>query len=261
VGAVKRVGGVDREVRVELDDARMAALRVSALDVSRQLRNVQREARAGAATSAAPSSRCAPWPPSQRAGTGAHGHPAAGRAPRAPGRGRESDRHRVRAARAGRAGWRKVVGFEVFRTRGASETEVAEGARAAVAELQKAHPNVVLREVIDNAEPVQENFDASMEMLYEGAILAVLVVWWFLRDWRATFVAAAALPLSVIPAFLGQYLFGYTLNMVTLLSLALVVGVLVDDAIVEIENIARHLHMGKSRCRRRWKRPTKSAWR
>jgi multidrug efflux pump subunit AcrB len=108
---------------------------------------------------------------------------------------------------------------------------------------------------------VQENFDASMEMLYEGAILAVLVVWWFLRDWRATFVAAAALPLSVIPAFLGQYLFGYTLNMVTLLSLALVVGVLVDDAIVEIENIARHLHMGKSRCRRRWKRPTKSAWR
>ena len=85
-----------------------------------------------------------------------------------------------------------------------------------------------------------------MEMLYEGAVLAVLVVFWFLRDWRATFVAAAALPLSVIPAFLGQYLFGYTLNMVTLLSLALVVGVLVDDAIVEIENIARHLHMGKT---------------
>src|SRR5205085_1630151 len=83
-------------------------------------------------------------------------------------------------------------------------------------------------------------------MLYEGAILAVLVVWWFLRDWRATIVAAAALPLSVIPAFLGQYLFGYTLNMVTLLSLALVVGVLVDDAIVEIENISRHLRMGKS---------------
>ena len=85
-----------------------------------------------------------------------------------------------------------------------------------------------------------------MEMLYEGAVLAVIVVWWFLRDWRATFVAAAALPLSVIPAFLGQYLFGYTLNMVTLLSLALVVGVLVDDAIVEIENIARHLNMGKT---------------
>jgi multidrug efflux pump subunit AcrB len=85
-----------------------------------------------------------------------------------------------------------------------------------------------------------------MELLYEGAILAVLVVWWFLRDWRATLVASAALPLSVIPAFLGMYWMGFTLNMVTLLSLALVVGVLVDDAIVEIENIERHLHMGKS---------------
>jgi multidrug efflux pump subunit AcrB len=141
---------------------------------------------------------------------------------------------------------RKVVGFEVFRTRGASELEVARGAREAVAALQKAHPEVVLREVIDNAAPVQENFDTSMEMLYEGALLAVLVVWWFLRDWRATLVAAAALPLSVIPAFLGQYLFGYTLNGVTLLSLALVIGVLVDDAIVEIENISRHLRMGKT---------------
>ena len=120
------------------------------------------------------------------------------------------------------------------------------GARAAIAELQKEHANIVLKEVIDNAFPVEENFKGSMELLYEGALLAVLVVWWFLRDWRATLVAAAALPLSVIPAFLGQYLFGYTLNTVTLLSLALVVGVLVDDAIVEIENISRHLKMGKT---------------
>jgi multidrug efflux pump subunit AcrB len=141
---------------------------------------------------------------------------------------------------------KKVVGFEVFRTKGASEIEVARGARAAIAELQKERPNIAIRAVIDNAFPVQENFTGSMELLYEGAILAVLVVWWFLRDWRATLVAAAALPLSVIPAFLGQYLFGYTLNTVTLLSLALVVGVLVDDAIVEIENISRHLRMGKT---------------
>jgi multidrug efflux pump subunit AcrB len=123
---------------------------------------------------------------------------------------------------------------------------VAEGARAAIAELQAQHANIEMKEVIDNAFPVEENFDGSMELLYEGAILAVLVVWWFLRDWRATLVAAAALPLSVIPAFLGQYWFGYTLNTVTLLSLALVVGVLVDDAIVEIENISRHLRMGKT---------------
>ncbi|MCX7274908.1 MAG: efflux RND transporter permease subunit, partial [Burkholderiales bacterium] len=83
-------------------------------------------------------------------------------------------------------------------------------------------------------------------LLYEGGLLAVIVVWASLRDWRATLLSAAALPLSVIPAFLGIHLFGFTLNTVTLLSMALVVGILVDDAIVEIENIERHLHMGKS---------------
>ena len=85
-----------------------------------------------------------------------------------------------------------------------------------------------------------------MQLLYEGAILAVLVVWLFLRDWRATLCRAAALPLSVIPAFSAMYLLGFTLNMVTLLALSLVVGILVDDAIVEIENIVRHLRMGKT---------------
>ena len=247
LGAVKRVGGVDREVRVELDDERMAALRVSALDVSRQLRNVQREAPGGRGdvSGAEQSVRTL-------ATVGSAQELARMDIPLPDGRrvklgdiATVSDTVSEQRALAEQDG-KKAVAFEVFRTRGASETEIAEGARAAVAELQKTHPNLVLKEVVDNAEPVQENFDASMEMLYEGAVLAVLVVWWFLRDWRATLVAAAALPLSVIPAFLGQYLFGYTLNMVTLLSLALVVGVLVDDAIVEIENIARHLHMGKT---------------
>jgi multidrug efflux pump subunit AcrB len=247
LGAVKRVGGVDREVRVELDDERMAALRVSALDVSRQLRNVQREAPGGRGdvSGAEQSVRTL-------ATVGSAQELARMDIPLPDGRrvklseiATVSDTVSEPRALAEQDG-KKAVAFEVFRTRGASETEIAEGARAAVAELQKTHPNLVLQEVVDNAEPVQENFDASMEMLYEGAVLAVLVVWWFLRDWRATLVAAAALPLSVIPAFLGQYLFGYTLNMVTLLSLALVVGVLVDDAIVEIENIARHLHMGKT---------------
>ena len=247
LGAVKRVGGVDREVRVELNDERMAALRVSALDVSRQLRNVQREAPGGRGdvSGAEQSVRTL-------ATVGSAQELARMDIPLPDGRrvklseiATVSDTVSEPRALAEQDG-KKAVAFEVFRTRGASETEIAEGARAAVAELQKTHPNLVLQEVVDNAEPVQENFDASMEMLYEGAVLAVLVVWWFLRDWRATLVAAAALPLSVIPAFLGQYLFGYTLNMVTLLSLALVVGVLVDDAIVEIENISRHLKMGKS---------------
>ncbi|WP_020651750.1 efflux RND transporter permease subunit [Massilia niastensis] len=247
VGAVKRVGGVFREIRVELDDARMAALRVSALDVSRQLRNVQREAPGGRGdvSGAEQSVRTIATVQSASALAAMDIPLPDGRHVRLDEIAKVSDTVAEPRAIAEQDG-RKAVGFEVFRTRGAGEVDVAEGARAAMVQLQKERPNVVLREVIDNSFAVEENFDASMEMLYEGAVLAVLVVWWFLRDWRATLIAASALPLSVIPAFLGQYLFGYTLNMVTLLSLALVIGVLVDDAIVEIENISRHLNMGKT---------------
>lgn len=247
MGAVKRVGGVTREVRVELDDQRMAALRVSALDISRQLRNVQREAPGGRGDVSGVEQSVRTLATVQTAQ-----QLAAMDIPLPDGRHVRLDQvasvtDTVAEPRAlAEQDGRKVVAFEVFRTRGAGEIDVASGARAAMAQLGKENPKLVIREVIDNSYSVEENFDASMHMLYEGALLAVLVVWWFLRDWRATLIAAAALPLSVIPAFLGQYLFGYTLNMVTLLSLALVVGVLVDDAIVEIENISRHLHMGKS---------------
>ena len=247
VGAVKRVGGVSREVRIELDPARMAALNVAAVDVSRRLQLAQQEAPGGRGDISGAE---------QSVRTIATVKSAAELArldlPLADGRHLRLDQvatvidtfaePRSLATHNGQT----VVGFEVFRTKGASEIDVARGARAAVAELQASHPNILIKQVIDNARPVQENFEGSMELLYEGALLAVLVVWWFLRDWRATLVAAAALPLSVIPTFVGLHYFGYTLNTVTLLSLALVVGVLVDDAIVEIENISRHLRMGKT---------------
>jgi multidrug efflux pump subunit AcrB len=247
VGSVKRVGGVFREVRVELDDARMAALRVSALDVSRQLRSVQREAPGGRGdVSGAEQSVRTIATVQTAAELAAMDIPLPdGRRVRLDEVAKVTDTVSEQRSVAEFNG-KPVIGFEIFRTKGASEIDVNNGANAAIQQLQSEHPNIVLQRVIDNAEPVQENFDGSMELLYEGAILAVLVVFWFLRDWRATLVAAAALPLSVIPAFLGQYWFGYTLNTVTLLSLALVVGVLVDDAIVEIENIERHLRMGKS---------------
>ncbi|GAA4020751.1 efflux RND transporter permease subunit [Actimicrobium antarcticum] len=247
VGAVKRVGGVSREVRVELDATSMAALNVAAVDVSRRLRLVQQEA---------PGGRGDVSGAEQSVRTIATVKTAAELAqldiPLADGRhirlsqvARVIDTVAEPRSLATQDGQR-VVGFEIFRTKGASEIDVARDARVAVAELQVSHPTIQLKQVIDNAKPVEENFAGSMELLYEGALLAVLVVWWFLRDWRATLVAAAALPLSVIPTFLGLKYFGYTLNTVTLLSLALVVGVLVDDAIVEIENISRHLRMGKT---------------
>ncbi|MES2261556.1 MAG: efflux RND transporter permease subunit [Pseudomonadota bacterium] len=247
VGAVKRVGGVSREIRVELDDARMAALRVSALDVSRQLRLVQKEAPGGRGdVSGAEQSVRTIGTVQTAAELGAMDIPLQdGRHVRLDQLAVVSDTVAEPRSLAEQDG-KNVVGFEVLRTKGASETEVAELVKAAVEELRKANPGVELKLAVDNATAIHEDFTGSMELLYEGALLAVLVVWWFLRDWRATLVAAAALPLSVMPAFLGIYWFGYTLNTITLLSLALVVGVLVDDAIVEIENIARHLRMGKS---------------
>jgi multidrug efflux pump subunit AcrB len=247
VGLVKRLGGVAREVRVELDAARMAALNVAAADVSRRLRLVQQEA---------PGGRGDVGGAEQAVRTIATVASAAElerlELPLADGRrirlgqvATVTDTFAERRSLALLDG-EPVVAIEVMRSRGASELAVAEGVRGAIAELAAAHPGVSFTEAVDNVAPVQENFDGSMHLLYEGALLAVIVVWAFLRDWRATLVSAAALPLSVIPAFLGMYLFGFTLNTVTLTSMALVVGILVDDAIVEIENIERHLRMGKT---------------
>ena len=247
LGAVRRIGGVGREVRVELDAAKMAALNVAAIDVSHRLRLVQQDAPGGRGDVSGAEQSVRTIATVQNAAE-------LGRLdiPLADGRHIRLDQiatvidtvaePRSVATEDGQ----KVVGFEVFRTKGASELDVATGARAAVEELQAAHTNIVLKQVIDNARPIAENFRGSMTVLYEGALLAIVVVWLFLRDWRATLITSTALPLSVIPTFLGLSYFGYTLNTVTLISLALVVGVLVDDAIVEIENIARHLRMGKT---------------
>ncbi|MFM2399312.1 MAG: hypothetical protein RL341_1469, partial [Pseudomonadota bacterium] len=139
-----------------------------------------------------------------------------------------------------------VVGFEVTRSVGAGEIEVGKGVAVALAELKSTRPDLEIVEAFDFVTPVAEEYRASLTLLIEGALLAVLVVWLFLRDLRATFVSAVALPLSVIPAFIGMHYFGFSINVVTLLALSLVIGILVDDAIVEVENIVRHLRMGKT---------------
>jgi multidrug efflux pump subunit AcrB len=246
VGAVKSVGAVEREVRIELDANKMAALNLTAADISRQLRLVQQEAPGGRGDVGGAEQNVRTIATVQSAAElAAIELPLSnGRTVRLDQVATVADTTAERRSLALENGV-PVVGVEIFRSKGASEIDVANAARAAIDELSAQHPNVTIRPVIDNSTSVLENFEGSMHLLYEGAILAILVVWWFLRDWRATIVAAAALPLSVIPAFLGMYYFGFTLNTVTLLSLALVVGILVDDAIVEIENIARHLRMGK----------------
>ncbi len=140
----------------------------------------------------------------------------------------------------------EVVAFSIIRSKGASETSVVAAVDDALADLQAQMTDLKIEKIVDYAAPIEESYQATMRMLIEGCILAVIVVFIFLRDWRATFVAATALPLSIIPTFFIMYLFGFSLNMISLLALTLVIGVLVDDAIVEIENIVRHLNMGKS---------------
>ena len=248
VGSVARVGGVTREVHVELDPARLLSLNATAADVSRQIRAVQQDASGGRADVGGIEQ-------SVRTIATVKSAEELARLEIALADGRRirldqvaSVRDTVAEQRSGALlNGQTVVGFEIVRSRGASETAVADGVRAAVAKLSLERPDIQVTEAFNFVDPTVENFHGSMILLLEGAALAVLVVWLFLRDWRATLVAATALPLSVIPTFaVMHYAFGFSLNVVTLLSLSLVVGILVDDAIVEIENIMRHLRMGKT---------------
>ncbi|WP_416400966.1 efflux RND transporter permease subunit [Alicycliphilus denitrificans] len=247
VGAVSRVGGATREVRVALDPLRLQALGVTAAEVSRQLRQVQLESAGGRAELGG-----AEQPLRTLATMQTAGQIAALEIPVSGGRRIRLDQlaqvsDTVAEPRtAALLDGRPVIGFEVSRARGASEVEVGAGVQRALDALKAEHPHLQLTRTVDFVEIAQDEYDSSMHLLYEGAILAVVVVWLFLRDWRATIVSAVALPLSVIPAFIGMYLLGFSINIITLLALSLVVGILVDDAIVEVENIVRHLRMGKT---------------
>ncbi len=247
VGSVARVGGVTREVQVALDPLKLQSLGATAADISRQLKQVQTESAGGRADLGGSEQ------PMRTLATVASVDELArlefalsdGKRVRLDEVATVKDtvsEQRSFALLNGKA----VVGFEITRSKGASEVEVGAAVQKALAELKTKHPDLELTQAFDFVTPVQEEFDASMTMLYEGAVLAVIVVWFFLRSWRATFVSAVALPLSVIPAFIGMNYLGFTTNTVTLLALSLVIGILVDDAIVEVENIERHLRMGKT---------------
>ncbi|WPB56853.1 efflux RND transporter permease subunit [Xylophilus sp. GOD-11R] len=247
VGAVNRVGGVTREVRVSLDAGRLQSLGASAADISRQLRQMQNESAGGRADLGAGEQPVRTLATVQNAGELAALQMTLsdGRRVRLDEIATVSDTIAERRAAAFLDG-NPVVGFEVARSRGASEVDVGAAVEKALAELRERHPDIHLTTAFDFVQPVEEEYEGSLHMLYEGAILAVIVVWLFLRDFRATLVSAVALPLSVIPAFIGMYLLGFSINTVTLLALSLVIGILVDDAIVEVENIVRHLRMGKT---------------
>ena len=247
VGAVNRVGGVTREVRIALDVNRLQSLGITAAEVSRQLKQVQQEGSGGRmdlGVGEQPVRTLATVKTAQEVG----------QIDLATSRGGRVRLDQVATVTDGLADLRSaaslngqpVVGIEVVRSRGESEVAVGKLVRQALADFRLKNPDIEITEAFDFVTPVEEEYTGSLHLLYEGAILAVLVVWLFLRDFRATFVSAVALPLSVIPAFIGMAFLGFSINVVTLLALSLVIGILVDDAIVEVENIVRHLRMGKS---------------
>ncbi|RAK51060.1 efflux RND transporter permease subunit [Phenylobacterium deserti] len=247
VGEVNRIGGVDREIAVELDPDRLSALGVTAAQVSQALTGTNADLPGGRVTVAG----------SERTirTLGAASSVEQLRETRVPLGGGRS----VRLAELGQVkdSWaeprtrarydgQEVVTFNMVRSRGASEVQTAEKVRKAVEKLDAEHPELTIEELTSNVKYIEESYIASMEALLIGAGLAVLVVFVFLRDWRATFIAAVAMPLSLIPTFAVLGPMGQSLNGVTLLALSLTVGILVDDAIVEIENIVRHMRSGKA---------------
>jgi multidrug efflux pump subunit AcrB len=139
-----------------------------------------------------------------------------------------------------------AIGFTVYKAAGAGDVDVAEKVDSALDEIARERPGTEFKIVDDSVTLTLANFLSARSTLIEGAILAVVVVFLFLRDWRATLIAAFSLPLSAIPTFWVMELAGFSLNMLSLLAITLVTGILVDDSIVEIENIVRHKSLGKS---------------
>ncbi|MGO7168195.1 efflux RND transporter permease subunit [Rhizobium leguminosarum] len=246
VGQVNRIGGIDREVHVDLDPATMASLGVTATTVSSQLKAVQADTSGGLGEigGTRQTLRTLGALPSVEALKALRIPLANGQQVRLDDVASVTDSFAERSSMAYLDG-KPVIAVEINRSNGFSDSGVADDVDKAIKQFASKQSNVQIEDAYSTIGPIIENYNGSMHMLYEGAILAIVVVWLFLRDWRATILSAVALPLSVIPTFLVMYLCGFSLNMITLLALSLVVGILVDDAIVEVENIARHLQMGK----------------
>jgi multidrug efflux pump subunit AcrB len=246
IGKFERVGGISRQVRVEVAPARLAALGVTADDVSRALKNVEQES-SGGRGQVSGAEQAVRTIATVRQATELERLPVVlsdGRRVPLEQVATVKDTFADRSQSATLDG-KPVVGFRIYRAKGFDEVRIAAGAVATLHKLEVANPGLKFTQVSGTVNYTKEQFEGSMHMLYEGALLAVLVVWWFLRDWRATLISATALPLSILPTFAAINWLGYSLNTLTLLALAVIVGILVDDAIVEVENIERHARSGK----------------
>lgn len=246
VGRVDRIGGAERAIEVDLDPDRLLALNLSATDVNNQLRQINVDMGGGSGDLAGQqySIRALGAAETLADLAGAAISLPSGHTVRLDDLGTVSDGSAEPSSFAMFDG-QSVVAFGIFRASGESDLLAAEEAQQKLADLAAAYPGVTFSLIDDSTIYTAGNYHAAMETLFEGAALAIIVVFLFLRNWRATVITAVALPLSIIPTFIVMQYLGFSLNTVSLLGITLVTGILVDDAIVEIENIVRHIHMGK----------------
>ena len=243
---VSRSGGVTREMRVILDPAKLQGSGLTASQVNTQLRAINMNG-AGGRTEVAGSEQ------SVRVLGNALGAAdlentrinAGGRSVRLGDIAIVRDLYAEQRNLAKMNG-RQVTSFSIAKAKGSSDVTVYDAAMVELQKIEKDNPKVHFTQLFTTVDDTRQVYKSAMEALWEGALLAVFVVFLFLRDWRATIISALAIPLSTIPAFWFMSLMGFTLNGISLLALSLVAGVLVDDAIVEIENIVRHMRMGKT---------------
>lgn len=247
VGSISRIGGLEREITVAADPIALSGLQFSIIQLSQQIAGIQQDSSGGEAEVGKTTQTIRVLGAVERADELNElqiAVPTGGT--QALGRMAEVTDGPADRSSVAKLDGQTVVAFDITRSRGASEVEVMGRTDEALAQLSADMGNITINKAYDRATPVADDYQASLRMLIEGGILAVVVVFLFLRNIRATIVTAVALPLSIIPTFLGMYLFDFSLNIISLLALSLVIGVLVDDAIVEVENIMRHLRMGKT---------------
>ncbi|MDG6079522.1 efflux RND transporter permease subunit [Erythrobacter litoralis] len=244
---VGRAGGVDREILVILDPQRMQSLGVTASQINAALRQSNVNAAGGQAEIAGSRQSVRVLGNADTAYDLSQTQVSlgAGRTIKLAAVADVSDSF-GEITSISKIGGRQVVTFSISRSRGASDVSVYDAAIAEMDAIAEENPGIEFNQLFTSVDYTKAQYESSMAAMIEGAILAVVVVFFFLRDWRATFISALAIPLSAIPTFWVMDLLGFTLNQLSLLALGLVAGVLVDDAIVEIENIVRHMRMGKS---------------
>src|SRR3954454_14890881 len=247
VAAVSREGGVNREIRVILDPAALQAQGLTAAQVNQQLRQLNMNAAGGRAEIAGSeqSVRVLGNAPSAYELSQTQISLPGGRFARLADIAEVKDAYSEQRSLAKLNG-RQVISFNVQRAKGSSDVSVYDDVWKDLRELEKQNPRVRFSEINNSVDYTKSQYKSAMEGLLEGAVLAVLVVLLFLRDIRATAISALAIPMSAIPAFWFMSMLGITLNFMSTMAMGLVAGVLVDDAIVEIENIVRHMRMGKS---------------